>query len=338
MGRVQPTFHGTTPQAFGDDRPRPPRARSCSGSWSRPTSSSRTSPRVMPNVGLDDAVLATRPDLVMLRMPAFGSDGPWRRRLRPDHRQVSGIALTGTPRRAALRSTVDPIAGIHGAIAVLAARAAAAPVRGGTSSCRWWKCAQRRGRADRHLVGLRHAARTGGNRGPRRAAGVYACRGDEQWVAVSIRTGTSGDRCAPCSAIWWALGRARDPRDGAYHDNVDHRLSGCCSAVATVGRCVARRRHARPRCGTRTSRTSSRSLAGSPSGSTIRSQDGVGTRGRASVRRSSILTTAAGPTVGQHTGVLHDELLTARRSPHLSARRDRACTTTQPASAGGDTC
>ena len=63
----------------------------------------------------------------MLRMPAFGLDGPWR-----DHsgfaqtsEQVSGIAwLTGTPEIEPLvRSTVDPIAGIHGAVAVLAALA-----------------------------------------------------------------------------------------------------------------------------------------------------------------------------------------------------------------------
>ena len=79
----------------------------------------------------------------MLRMPAFGIDGPWR-----DHsgfaqttEQVSGIAwLTGTLEIEPLvRSTVDPIAGIHGAIAVLAAlaqrRASRAP--GSSSRCRW---------------------------------------------------------------------------------------------------------------------------------------------------------------------------------------------------------
>ena len=85
-------------------------------------------PRVMPNVGLDyDTLAARRPGLVMVRMPAFGLDGPWR-----DHsgfaqtsEQVSGIAwLTGTPAiEPIVRSTVDPIAGIHGALAVVAALA-----------------------------------------------------------------------------------------------------------------------------------------------------------------------------------------------------------------------
>ena len=58
-------------------------------------------------------------------MPAFGLDGPWRDRpgFAQTTEQVSGIAwMTGEAGGEALvRSTIDPIAGIHGAFVVLAA-------------------------------------------------------------------------------------------------------------------------------------------------------------------------------------------------------------------------
>ena len=84
------------------------------------------SPRVMPNVGLDyETLVAQRGDLIMLRMPAFGLDGPWRdfSGFAQTTEQVSGIAwLTGVADGEPLvRSTVDPIAGAHGAFAVLCA-------------------------------------------------------------------------------------------------------------------------------------------------------------------------------------------------------------------------
>src|SRR5829696_4792121 len=83
-------------------------------------------PRVLGNVGLEyDDLVARRPDVILLRMPAFGLDGPWRDRpgFAQTTEQVSGIAwMTGEAGGEALvRSTIDPIAGIHGAFAVLAA-------------------------------------------------------------------------------------------------------------------------------------------------------------------------------------------------------------------------
>ncbi|MCU1376091.1 MAG: putative acyl-CoA transferase/carnitine dehydratase, partial [Actinomycetia bacterium] len=71
-------------------------------------------PRVLANAGLDhDDLVARRPDVILLRMPGFGLDGPWR-----DHpgfaqtmEQVSGIGwLTGRPDgEPIVRSTIDPI-------------------------------------------------------------------------------------------------------------------------------------------------------------------------------------------------------------------------------------
>jgi crotonobetainyl-CoA:carnitine CoA-transferase CaiB-like acyl-CoA transferase len=84
-------------------------------------------PRVVDQMGLDyAAVQAIRPDVVMLRMPGFGLDGPWRDN--PAFAYVieaaSGISwLTGYPDRNPYEpySVGDPNAGIHALNALLVA-------------------------------------------------------------------------------------------------------------------------------------------------------------------------------------------------------------------------
>ena len=84
-------------------------------------------PRVVDQMGLDfPAVQAIRPDAVMLRMPGFGLDGPWRDN--PAFAYVieaaSGISwLTGYPDRNPNEpySVGDPNAGIHALNALLVA-------------------------------------------------------------------------------------------------------------------------------------------------------------------------------------------------------------------------
>ena len=84
-------------------------------------------PRVLDQIGLDfAAVQAVRPDAVMLRMPGFGLDGPWRDN--PAFAYVieaaSGISwLTGYPDRNPYEpySVGDPNAGIHALNALLVA-------------------------------------------------------------------------------------------------------------------------------------------------------------------------------------------------------------------------
>lgn len=84
-------------------------------------------PRVLDQIGLDfAAVQAVRPDVVMLRMPGFGLDGPWRDN--PAFAYVieaaSGISwLTGYPDRNPYEpySVGDPNAGIHALNALLLA-------------------------------------------------------------------------------------------------------------------------------------------------------------------------------------------------------------------------
>jgi crotonobetainyl-CoA:carnitine CoA-transferase CaiB-like acyl-CoA transferase len=84
-------------------------------------------PRVLDQIGLDfAAVQAVRPDAIMLRMPGFGLDGPWRDN--PAFAYVieaaSGISwLTGYPDRTPNEpySVGDPNAGVHALNALLLA-------------------------------------------------------------------------------------------------------------------------------------------------------------------------------------------------------------------------
>jgi crotonobetainyl-CoA:carnitine CoA-transferase CaiB-like acyl-CoA transferase len=193
-------------------------------------------PRVLGNVGLDhDDLVARRADVILLRMPAFGLDGPWRDRpgFAQTTEQVSGIAwMTGEAGGEALvRSTIDPIAGIHGAFAVLAALEHRD--RTGEGQLIEMPMAE---------VALNVAAEPivtwsaygtllerDGNRGaPGAPQGVYACAGDEQWVALSITDddewralvhvlGESAWACDPALAT--AAGRR------ARHDELDDALA-----------------------------------------------------------------------------------------------------------------
>ena len=84
-------------------------------------------PRVLDQIGLDfAAVQALRPDAIMVRMPGFGLDGPWRDN--PAFAYViedaSGISwLTGYPDRNPYEpySVGDPNAGVHALNALLLA-------------------------------------------------------------------------------------------------------------------------------------------------------------------------------------------------------------------------
>ena len=82
------------------------------------------SPRVMANFDLEwDAVSAANPQAIMVRMPAFGLDGPWRDRVgfAQTMEQAAGMAwMTGPARRSA----------DHSAWCLRSARRAARGVRG----------------------------------------------------------------------------------------------------------------------------------------------------------------------------------------------------------------
>jgi crotonobetainyl-CoA:carnitine CoA-transferase CaiB-like acyl-CoA transferase len=217
-----PTFHGTNPAK-----------RSVTVDFSKPEGRELVlrlveradvvvenfTPRVLGNVGLEyDDLMARRADVILLRMPAFGLDGPWRDRpgFAQTTEQVSGIAwMTGEAGgEAVVRSTIDPIAGIHGAFVVLAALEQRA--RTGEGQQIEMPMAE---------VALNVAAepiitwsadgvlleRDGDRGAPGAPQGVYACAGDEQWVALSI----TDDR------EWRALVEVLDEPDWAHDGSLD---------------------------------------------------------------------------------------------------------------------
>ena len=149
-------------------------------------------PRVLGNVGLEyHDLFARNPAVILLRMPAFGLDGPWRDRsgFAQTTEQVSGIAwMTGEAGGEALvRSTIDPIAGIHGAFAVLAALEHRD--RTGEGQLIEMPMAEVAMNVAAEPIVTWSAYGTllerDGNRGaPGAPQGVYACAGHEQWVAL----------------------------------------------------------------------------------------------------------------------------------------------------------
>ena len=150
------------------------------------------SPRVMDQFGLGaDALLASSPRLVVVRMPAFGLTGPWRDRVgfAPTMEQIAGLAwVTGLPEGPPVppRGACDPLAGAHAAFALLAAL----------------EFADRTGRGQLVEVPMIETVlnvtatqtiefevfgeilEAGQSRPPGREAGLYRCAGDDNWIAV----------------------------------------------------------------------------------------------------------------------------------------------------------
>ena len=82
--------------------------------------------RVIENFGLGwEVIRQLNPRLIMMRMPAFGLDGPWRDRtgFAPNVEQVSALAwITGYPDMPlVVRGACDPIGGMHAVFALLMA-------------------------------------------------------------------------------------------------------------------------------------------------------------------------------------------------------------------------
>lgn len=154
-------------------------------------------PRVFEGIGLGrEAVLALNPSIVFARMPAFGLDGPWRDNLgfAQTMEQMSGLAwLTGhaedQPR--IQRGPCDPVAGLHAAFAILVALAE----REQTGKGQFVECTMVEGAlniAAEQVIeysAYGHIQQREGNRSPYAAPqGIYACRGEENWLALSIET------------------------------------------------------------------------------------------------------------------------------------------------------
>ena len=85
------------------------------------------SPRVIEQFGLDyESLVELKPDVILVRMPGFGLQGPWREYVgwALNFEQTSGMAAVtgyadGPP--CTLQGPADPIVGVHAGVALLAA-------------------------------------------------------------------------------------------------------------------------------------------------------------------------------------------------------------------------
>jgi crotonobetainyl-CoA:carnitine CoA-transferase CaiB-like acyl-CoA transferase len=199
-------------------------------------------PRVTERWGLTwDVVHELNPQAVFVRMPAFGLDGPWRDRVgfAQTMEMMAGMAwltgpLGGPPR--IMRGPCDPIAGMHGAVAMLTAvedarrtgeghLVEAVMVEAGINC------------AAEQIVEFtaygQHLTRMG-NRSPEAAPqGLYRCEGTEQWLALSCETDDQWQ--ALCKALDWAPDPALATLAArhAAHDELDERI-GAWAATRTV--------------------------------------------------------------------------------------------------------
>jgi crotonobetainyl-CoA:carnitine CoA-transferase CaiB-like acyl-CoA transferase len=161
-------------------------------------------PRVMEQFGLSYEDLCTvNPDVIMMRMPGFGLEGPWRDRpgFAASMEEVSGLAWVtgyedGIPQ---IPGICDPLAGMHSAFAILTALEHRARTGEGqqielamidmTSNLVVEQVLERA--AYGHLV-----TRQGNRNAAVPHQGVYDSAEPEQWVAIAVST----------DAEWRALG------------------------------------------------------------------------------------------------------------------------------------
>jgi crotonobetainyl-CoA:carnitine CoA-transferase CaiB-like acyl-CoA transferase len=197
-------------------------------------------PRVLDGFGLGwERVQELNPRAVLMRMPAFGLSGPWR-----DHtgfaqtmEQLSGLAwLTGhrddQPRIP--RGPCDPVAGMHGAFALLVALVE----RAGTGRGHHVESTMVESALNIAAEQVVEWSATGslmhrdGNRSPRAAPqGLYPCAdgqpGMESWLALSVASDAQWSALrAALGEPAWAMDPALDSREGRReaHDALDERL------------------------------------------------------------------------------------------------------------------
>ena len=209
-------------------------------------------PRVLDQIGLDyDAVRALRPDIIMVRMPGFGLDGPWRDKAAFAYviEDASGLTwLTGHPDQNPVEPYTigDPNAGIHALNGLLIALAHRDRTGEGTLVEASMVDAALNVAAEQFIEysAYGNLLNRQGNRGPVSAPqNLYRTSGleehggldefgrDDNWVAVAVET----------DAQWAALRQAIGSPDWATdptletaagrrsaHDLIDERLGAWC--------------------------------------------------------------------------------------------------------------
>jgi crotonobetainyl-CoA:carnitine CoA-transferase CaiB-like acyl-CoA transferase len=198
-------------------------------------------PRVLENFGLTwERFQELNPQALLVRMPAFGLDGPWRDRpgFAQTVEQLSGLAwVTGhrSDQPRIPRGPCDPIAGMHAAFAVLATVVLRARTgRGHHVECTLAETALNIA-AEQVLEWTAYGRllERDGNRSAQFAPqGLYPCVGDGtptgSWLALSVSSDEQWR--ALRSALGdpaWAADPALDSLDGrrSAHDRIDTHLA-----------------------------------------------------------------------------------------------------------------
>lgn len=153
------------------------------------------SPRVVEQFGLDyESLVKVNPDVIMVRMPGLGLEGPWRDYVgwALNFEQLSGMsAATGYPDGPPcnLQGPADPVVGAHATVALLAAL----DHKRRTGEGQLIEVAQIEVGAVVTAEPVIEYSLTGrvpereGNRHRSYAQGVFPASGEDEWVAVSVR-------------------------------------------------------------------------------------------------------------------------------------------------------
>ncbi len=204
------------------------------------------SARVMDHFGLGwETLHARNPRLVMVRMPAWGLDGPWRDRVgfAPNVEQVSGLAwMTGyEDLPLVVRGACDPFGGMHAAFATLLALEHRERTGEGQLVELPLVEPALNAAAEQVIEWTKHGvllSRTG-NRGPYAAPqGVYRCarpasESESEWLAIAVTSDEQwqGLRRAlgdPPALVDAALASEAGRRSA--HDAIDAVINAWCAA------------------------------------------------------------------------------------------------------------
>jgi crotonobetainyl-CoA:carnitine CoA-transferase CaiB-like acyl-CoA transferase len=193
-------------------------------------------PRVMEQFGLGwERLREVNPELIMVRMPAFGLSGPWRENtgFAQTMESITGMAwLTGFEDGppVLVRGACDPLAGMHAVIAALLALGHRDRHGGGHLVESVMVEAALNAAAEQvieHSVSGTVLGRQG-NRGPGAAPqGVYPCAGTDRWLAVAV---ADDAQWVALRAVLGGPAWADDPRLGTAegrrvaHDLIDDEL------------------------------------------------------------------------------------------------------------------
>jgi crotonobetainyl-CoA:carnitine CoA-transferase CaiB-like acyl-CoA transferase len=204
-------------------------------------------PRVLDQIGLDfAAVQAVRPDAIMVRMPGFGLDGPWRDNPAFAYaiESAAGVSwLTGYPDRTPYEpySIGDPNAGVHALNALLLALEHRGRTGEGVLVEAAMVDAALNIAAEQIIEYSAYGALLdrAGNRGPTAAPqNLYRCTDIDEfgrldsWVAIAVQTDEQWQSlCATLGNPSWAA----DPTLAAIagrresHDLIDEHLAAWCA-------------------------------------------------------------------------------------------------------------